>query len=416
MGCMVSKKSKAATEPYISRVQLKDIRGFRDLELNFEYQGRPRMRTLIIGQNGTGKTTLLRSIVLALVDDRDGPSLVSFPNGDYVNNQKERGSVYLTLSNSVAMKSTLLRKKEFELIVITSESGWTADPRDYSLFVVAYGTSRSQVGQSRGEIRGLGYRMSDSVLSLFDSDAALTSPELILRRLYDFQGEESFNRAMNGIKRILNLPEEATIGFAKGGGVQISSPNVGENIPLEGWADGYRQTFQWILDFYGWAMRYGNLTPDGGVRGILLIDEIEQHLHPAQQATLMNRLSELFPELQIIATTHSPLVALGVEPHELVVLRREGDEVRAVENVPDFRRYSVEDLIRDDLLFDTPVYSPQMQESLNQYEQLAQKPPETRSTKDKKALAKLAVQVTPTSDEGDEVLQEIRKLREELKK
>ena len=115
-----------------------------------------------------------------------------------------------------------------------------------------------------------------------------------------------------GIKRVLGLIPEDEIHLPKGGGVEVSGPTVGKRVRLEGWADGYRLTLAWLLDLYGWAMRADRVQPNGGIEGILLIDEIEQHLHPSMQTRILPRLGKILPDLQIIATTHSPLIALSV--------------------------------------------------------------------------------------------------------
>ena len=63
---------------YISRVRLKGIRGFRDLDLHIcDEHGEPRMRTAIIGVNGTGKTTLLRCLALGICGQADANALLS---------------------------------------------------------------------------------------------------------------------------------------------------------------------------------------------------------------------------------------------------------------------------------------------------------------------------------------------------
>jgi len=46
-------------------------------------------------------------------------------------------------------------------------------------------------------------------------------------------------------------------------------------------------------------------------QGIVLIDEVELHLHPKWQYSFMNKLREIFPLIQFIVTTHSPTVLLG---------------------------------------------------------------------------------------------------------
>src|SRR6185295_11194231 len=175
-------------------------------------------------------------------------------------------------------------------------------------------------------------------------------------------GTQIYDRALLGLKRALGLAEKDEIAPRPGGGVVVSGPTVGGTIPLETWADGYRLTFSWMLDLYAWAMQAGTIDEEGHVRGILLIDEIEQHLHPSMQAEILPRLSELFPKMQIFATTHSPLVALDAKPEELVVLKREGDQVVAVEDVPDFAGYSVEDMLADPRIFDSEVFGSETRE------------------------------------------------------
>ena len=65
---------------YITHIQLKNIRGFADLDLNLtEDNGNSRMHTLIIGKNGTGKSTLLRSIALGVASRSDVNALAAEP-------------------------------------------------------------------------------------------------------------------------------------------------------------------------------------------------------------------------------------------------------------------------------------------------------------------------------------------------
>ena len=77
-------------------------------------------------------------------------------------------------------------------------------------------------------------------------------------------------------------------------------------------SDGYQSTIQWVLDFIGWLIYAERLIDNPDIGGILLIDEIEQHLHPRWQRYIVQRLRKQFPKTQIIATTHTPLTASGV--------------------------------------------------------------------------------------------------------
>jgi hypothetical protein len=278
---------------------------------------------------------------------------------------------------------------------------WHADAKDsirdlesqrpsQNPFVCAYGAGRFGIGTDTGR----GYRLRDSVATLFDYRQTLIDSELTLRRLYDFLGTRLFDSTLRGIKRVLGLTAEDEIHLAKGGGVEVSGPTVGRRVRLEGWADGYRLTFAWLLDLYGWAMRAERITPKGGIDGILLIDEIEQHLHPSMQTGILPRLSEILPDLQIIATTHSPLVALGASPEELVSLRREQDgSVIAEPSVPDFSTYSAEDMLIDERLFDTEAYGPETTEKLARYRDLVKIPPPRRDQEQTQELRALATEL-----------------------
>ena len=171
--------------------------------------------------------------------------------------------------------------------------------------------------------------------------------------------------------------------------MQIAGPAMGSGVPLDGWADGYRLTFLWLLDFYGRAMRANEIDSGGSVRGIVLVDEVDQHLHPSLQAAIMPRLAELLPAAQIVATTHSPLVALGADPSELIVLQRDDDEVVIETDVPDYRGYSAEDMLADDRLFDAAVYAPDTEQELTRYEQLVGKGRSRRTRQEERELSTL---------------------------
>ncbi|MEN8216579.1 MAG: AAA family ATPase [Pseudomonadota bacterium] len=60
-------------------------------------------------------------------------------------------------------------------------------------------------------------------------------------------------------------------------------------------------------------------------QGILLIDEAENHLHPKWQKTFIQSIQEIFPNLQLIATTHSPFIVSSVENTKIFVCQSKGD-------------------------------------------------------------------------------------------
>ena len=245
------------------------------------------------------------------------------------------------------------------------------------IFICSFGAGRSIEGHEYGK----DFRTIDANYSLFNYEQTFMGSELTLRRLEEILGEQEYVKTLEKIVQIMGISAQHKIKVEKGGGVTITGPYFGSQIPIQGWADGYRLTFNMIVDLFGWAMKAGNLKVDGSIEGILIIDEIEQHLHPNIQAYLLPLLNKFFPSLQIFATTHSPLVTLGSEPKELVVLRRQENEIILESDIPDYRGFSVEDLLSDEDIFNTQIYSPTINKILKDYHKLLRKEDKTETEK-----------------------------------
>jgi PAS domain-containing protein len=390
---------------YISRIRLENIRGFRELDLDLRGpDGKPRRRTLIIGKNGTCKTTMLRAIALGLCDLAAANALLAEPIGDFISADSSDGRIRIELGEPKA--TSWLARVNSKDSVKFQKTGISDDP---PLLVCGYGAGRYGVGPDTGRE----YRISDSVYTLFDYKRTLLDPELTLRRLKDSLGTARYAATLRGIKTALGLTSEDEIDLPAGGGVELSGPTIGGRFRLEGWADGYRMTFYWLLDLYGRAMRADRIDEAGNVQGILLVDELDQHLHPSMQAEILPRISEALPKMQLFATTHSPLVALDAKPDELVVLQREGDQVVVETSVPDFTGYSAEDMLADERLFDTEVYAPEMREKVVRYRSLAAVPRTERSAAQTREIRDLAFSIEsqplPESRESD-MVRELKRL------
>jgi hypothetical protein len=369
----------------ITRLSLTNVRCLNPLELRFE-DG--KMQTILIGRNGTCKTTILRAIAIGLADSKDASGLLAEATGVLVAEGKKTALIEIDVVQDEGLKETFTVKTEIGtddgqdvLIKKEPQHGLPGNP-----LVCAYGVGR----QTEGAPLVRPYRILDSVYTMFDYDTPLVSTELALRRLRDYLGTRKFPRTLGAMKRALGLGQSDRIHLPKGGGVTVSGPSIGKAIPIEGWADGYRKTLSWILDLYAWGMRAEGVTKSGGIRGILLVDELEQHLHPSMQTSLLSRLSKLFPEVQLVATTHSPLLALGAELESVVVLKRNRGRIRRETSVPDFTMYSVEDMLADPDIFDSMVHRPETNKTLTRYRELAAKSAVSRTTSEKKELKTLA--------------------------
>ncbi len=101
----------------------------------------------------------------------------------------------------------------------------------------------------------------------------------------------------------------------------------GRLLPFDHLSDGQRSLVTLAAEL---AWRASQLNPHHGshaaerTRGIVLIDEIELHLHPGWQRTVLERLRRTFPHLQFILSTHSPQVLASAEPEWIRILHTDG--------------------------------------------------------------------------------------------
>jgi hypothetical protein len=407
---------------YISKVHLKNVRAIKDLTLPLEGDSLSP-RSLVIGGNSTCKSSLLRAIAIGLCTADQGAALLAELPGRFVGPYGSEAMIKIWLKSSAdasdEFEKEILIKPRFEGRKFIEET--VAEPKrkgvrpvkSSSLFVCGYGAGRS-LDAIEGYER---YRLVDAVYTLFKYDQRLQNPELTLYRLNEFYPKIAAV-TIDRIRQILRLNKGHRF-FLRESGVVVSGPIFGKNIPLDALADGYKGTFTWLCDLVAWAMLAQRINDrTGDIDGIVLIDEIEQHIHPSWQAELIKSIKRVFPSLQIIATTHSPLVALSIGPEGLVVLKRKRGFVYAEADVPDFRGYSVEDMLLDPELFGTDTYSPETSKLLTKYRRLTAVPPKKRNKEQRDALKNLAKtiqerQIEPPLTHGEGVLaRELRKLRQ----
>lgn len=147
---------------------------------------------------------------------------------------------------------------------------------------------------------------------------------------------KQFNNIISILKTILPDVENIRISFDK----YLDRPTAEFSTPF-GWVRlsslglGYRTTISWMVDL---AVRLFKRYPDSedplAEPAIVLVDEIDLHMHPQWQRTIMEFLTKRFPNTQFIVTAHSPLVVQAAQDANIVLLRREGDRV-VIDNDPE---------------------------------------------------------------------------------
>ncbi len=154
----------------------------------------------------------------------------------------------------------------------------------------------------------------------------------------------------------------------------ISEPDNIVERRLERLSDGYRITIALIADI---AARLAEANPSAEVSGldnpleadgIVMIDEIDLHLHPKLQRDILKRLTEIFPNIQFLVSTHSPNVVIGALDIVQVIKLNEG-EIDASVDVLNYDKYDVSLLLLSDL-FDLDNVRTRMFKTLEEREDM----------------------------------------------
>jgi hypothetical protein len=163
-------------------------------------------------------------------------------------------------------------------------------------------------------------------------------------------------------------------------------------VPLRRLGHGYQTLIAWVTDL---ASRLVERFPDSAAPfaepAIVLVDEIDLHLHPKWQRSLLELLSNRFPNTQFIATAHSPLVVQAALDANLAVLRREDDHVVIENDLDVIRGWRVDQILTSDLFGLPTARPPQFDETLRRRQELFTKPLLTSA--EKKELARLELEM-----------------------
>ena len=302
----------------VTTVRLRNMRCFEALTLHLNGQS-----ALFIGDNGDGKSTILRSLAMGLCDDSSASALFRDLYGESVRHHCDKGTVEVDLKSRTQLfrtKTTIRSLPHFERVdqdLYQLPTG-ARPPKKlrqdafpwHRIFAVGYGPGIRVQGTTDYDH----YLTVDALYPLFVYDTRLQNPELVIRRLVasgDPPGDPGkiLGALKTLLRHLLQLEPRDRVHLTRTG-ISIST-RKGQH-PLSSLGDGYRSTITWLLDLVSWWYLRGSkhLTD---IHGIVLIDEIEQHLHPRWQRNIMQLLTQSFPNVQFLATTHSPLVASGCE-------------------------------------------------------------------------------------------------------
>lgn len=349
----------------IRSISLKSFKGFDDITIDCAKNDTELYQwTVLLGNNNTGKTRILQAIAdmrpVTWIDG-NGKEIIVPAIGDKIKKVEESDIVCnLTNYDSLWSKIGFVYRENFQTQI-------------KKLHIFGYGVGRYPL--TNPNLSGL---ESDNCDTLFSHEKRLINIEEWLIRC-DYQSKSNNPKAKKQLEKLREIicsnlfPEIEDFKF--------ESTDKMESYVLfktkDGWFKytelgfGYQSMLSWVVDL---SKRMFDHFPNSEnpllESAVVLVDEIELHLHPKWQREVISYVSEIFKNVQFIVTTHSPLVIQSMQEVNLYVLRRE-DEKIVVEHSPEtnFSGWTVEEILRDTMKLDNDIQSNYLQESYRLFDE-----------------------------------------------
>jgi len=324
----------------INRLRLRNFRGFKDAEFHFN----PGMN-LIVGINGAGKSTVLDALSIAfskilpkftVSDSKD--NRLSFTANDITIGYKklevdvdfQASGIPFECNIWFAKSDNFKIKPDSEHILDTIKNA------ENQPLVVYFATQRSIITVKKYKEKDM-YKMASGDPSAAFPEA-LKPRNLRLTEFTDWYLAQNalLNENYSPAKRSIEALNKAVTSFLDQftnlrvvGKSDLVLDKDGLTLNINQLSEGERGLLALILDL---VKRLLQANPDledplKDGKAVVLIDELDLHLHPRWQRMVVKKLTEIFPSCQFIATTHSPQIIGEVEPTGLTLLQKEGDRI-----------------------------------------------------------------------------------------
>lgn len=319
--------------PTLTAVGLTNIGPFS--ELGFELQ---QNWNVLLGNNGCGKSTILRAIALGLCGD--DPKILTMASR-LLKVGETRGEIVLTIGrdkyhtelqregNNVRVSTRHLTPLQLGRWVVLAFPPLRAVPGENPAGPTPDGSSEPTIEDILPLLEGpTDHRLRNVKQWIVNLDMRARD-----RRSTSAQIERS-QQLLQRFFEILNCFTPGTT-FEH---VPVDESNWSVKVKTRDGTIPIEQVSQGTSSIIGWVGTllqrmyeiYESPHPEKE-SALVLVDEVDAHLHPAWQQVLVSHVRALFPGLQMVATTHSPLIVSGMSREEVFVVRRSDDPESVIE-------------------------------------------------------------------------------------
>ena len=378
---------------YFKSLTLENVKCFKgEHKVNFtDKNGNWARWTVILGNNNTGKTTILKSLkikIAQLTDKNIRPidddfmmissTLIGQTAIDISRHRPPLQTYFKIQSNLFINNFKFYKDSELSLVSELTEKQ-EIYANHHRLYFDATALEPNYYGISRKFSKTKTQKKTEEI-DPFSDDFQIIDPEEWILDLDSV--EKRLLRArkyLTQIKKLINggiLPDvsdfEIYSTFEKGKAKNyVFFHTKFGPVQLKEMGYGYQASFAWIMDLVKRMFeRYPDAENPLQMPAIVLIDELDLHLHPEWQRKIISFLSTHFPQTQFIVTAHSPLLVQSAEEVNLVILHKNGDSVEISQpDIQNFSGWTVEEILTDIMGLENRVYSERYLQLIRQFDE-----------------------------------------------
>lgn len=395
---------------WVESLHLDNIKCFEALKLKLGSARSSYPWITLLGENGSGKSTILQALGLLLAGPEGAIQLLPRPEG-WLRSQGKPGKMTARLHQEendsglyggakkelkvfqytfyvTGSQKITINNKVFTEPIITEDTNsrvipWLREhallPKGKGWFGVGYGSFRRLTRVNRILVPALTepLRYSNFNTQFNENDPLEAFEQWMvyldykILKVKDQLAKRHRDLAIEAINAL--LPEGSEFDSIDASG-SIWFRTGGAKVPTTTLSDGFRSILALGGDLV-WRLIEAFPESDAPLKesGVALIDELDIHLHPTWQRKIAGFLQDIFPRLQFIMATHSPIIAAGAGPNAVTYRCYIKDGSVHVEQVNNVHTYSVDRILQSDAFGLVSPYSEKTQYKIDRYYTLKRK-------------------------------------------